>query len=357
MKRNRVLLSLVIFSSLIPVLCGIGQTAPITNSPGTVINPKDGAEIVLIPAGPFLMGSAETDKSAFPLERPQRTVSLDAYYIYKNDVTVAQYRKFCEATGHPMPRQPDFGWHDNDPIVNVNWPGARAYAQWAGAMLPTEAQWEKAARGTDGRRYPWGDEWDATKCQSSTKYGDAGHPVAVGSFPAGASPYGVLDMAGNVRQWCADWYDKDYYRAAPALNPTGPEDGTSRVKRGSSWIENSPRIFRTAVRASSQPDTLSPLVSFRCVMRPEQVPPPATEIPAQAPDALSKNVSKPGDPTAAPAAGLLANISTGRSSSAVAVNPDTNRVYVLNYYGETLNVIDGGTNKVMTTIPVGERPR
>ncbi len=119
--------------------------------------------MVRIPAGTFLMGSKAGEGSDD--EHPQHTVDLTGYWIYRTDVTVAQYRKFCTATGREMPDAPDWGWQDDHPVVNVDWDDANAYADWAGAALPTEAQWEKAARGTDGRIYPWGNDWDATKCQ------------------------------------------------------------------------------------------------------------------------------------------------------------------------------------------------
>ncbi len=168
-------------------------------------NLKDGAEMLWIPAGQFLMGSTENDKDAGSDEKPQHMVSLDGYWMYKNDVTVAQYRTFCQATRRQMPDAPSWGWRDDHPMVNVTWDDANAYAEWAGASLPTEAEWEKAARGTDGRIYPWGNDWDASKCSNSTGSNDSpGQISPVGSFPAGVSPYGCLDMAGNVDQWCED---------------------------------------------------------------------------------------------------------------------------------------------------------
>jgi len=133
---------------------------------GVSVKPKHGAEMVYVPAGEFLMGSKEGEGDDD--ERPQHTVYLDAYWIYKTEVTVAQYRKFCQATGRQMPEEPSVqAWTDDHPIVNVSWDDAVAYGKWAGAALPTEAQWEKAARGTDGRQYPWGNDWDAQKCVNS----------------------------------------------------------------------------------------------------------------------------------------------------------------------------------------------
>jgi formylglycine-generating enzyme required for sulfatase activity len=274
--------------------------------PPTRVNPKDGAEMVLVPAGEFRMGSSEQELAAwlaahptdkrewFTDELPQRSVYLDAYYIYKTEVTVAQYRTFCQATGRQMPPPPPWGWQDAHPIVNVTWDDAKAYADWAGVALPTEAQWEKAARGTEGRLFPWGSAWPPPAkvgnfadeaCKRSGKYKDwtfiAGYDdgyaetAPVGSFPAGASPYGVLDMAGNVWEWCGDWYDSNYYQTAPTKNPTGPEARvrvqvlpgiyvTGRVVRGGSWCLDDPGIFRGARRSGGGPSGRYYGDGFRC---------------------------------------------------------------------------------------------
>jgi len=251
--------------------------------PKTKINPKDGAEMVLIPAGEFLMGTSEDEITSwlkaypddkhhgFTDELPQRKVDLDAFYMYKNDVTVAQYRKFCAATKRDMPPEPSWKWQKTHPIVNVTWDDAKAYADWAGTTLPTEAQWEKAARGDDGRPFPWGFTWDATKCNNAVSDNDyrnyLGKTSPVGSFPAGASPYGCLDMAGNVLQWCADWYDEGYYQKAPTRNPTGPAIGTGRVLRGGNWTDFTPRRFRAAVRNYHSPLFRSySILGFRCAV-------------------------------------------------------------------------------------------
>ncbi len=222
-------------------------TTPANQLPTVKVNLKDGAEMVLIPAGEFLMGTSEEQLAALPIsyerkwlsnELPQHKVYLDAYYIYKTEVTVAQYRKFCKTTKHAMPKEPSWKWHDTNPIVNVTWFDAKAYAEWSCVFLPTEAQWEKAARGTDSRAYPWGNDWDAAKCSNrSNSDGENEHigTHPVGSYPAGASLYGVIDMAGNVSEWCMDWYGADYYKNTLVKNPTGPKIGKCRVRRGGSW--------------------------------------------------------------------------------------------------------------------------
>ncbi len=270
------------------LLCSLGcavlaveasATTPVAAPlPSTKVNQKDGAEMVLIPAGVFLMGTSEEQLAAllkadptlkrewFAYEMPQRKVELDAYYIYKTEVTVAQYRKFCDATNRQMPREPSWKWQDIHPIVAVTWIGAKEYADWAGVTLPTEAQWEKAARGKDGRVYPWGNDWDAKKCSNSV--GDY-HPrktSPVGNFPTDASPYGVIDMAGNVCEWCADRYVGNYYKTSLAKNPTGPETGAERVLRGGGWCDNNPGNFRTAFRNGFIPSGCSSSTGFRCVL-------------------------------------------------------------------------------------------
>ena len=227
----------------------------------TKINPKDGAEMILIPAGDFLMGSTDADKDVQDDEKPQHKVYLDAYYMYKTEVTVAQYRKFCTATGRKMPGTPNWGWQDTHPIVNVSWNDAKAYTDWAGATLPTEAQWEKAARGGDSRIYPWGTTWDKAKCANWGNSNNGTKPV--GCFPTGASPYGVMDMAGNVCEWCADWYGADDYKNAPLKNPTGPVTGNYRVLRGGSWYYSGGDA-RGAYRNGIYPLNFGDDFGFRC---------------------------------------------------------------------------------------------
>jgi len=248
------------------------QTVPIIQAAPHVVttstNPIDGAEMVWVPAGEFTMGSADTDRDVGDDQKPAHKVYLGGYWIYKTDVTVAQYNAFCEAAGRTKPRTPEFGWHDDHPVVNVSWDDAAAYAKWAGASLPTEAQWEKAARGTDSRRFPWGNDWDPSLCvHSHARPGDRGSTEAVGSYPQGASPFGALDMAGNVWNWCADYYGEHYYRMSPNRNPAGPVSGDCRVLRGGSWHYFKEMYFRVSYRFSNVPVYTSYNIGFRCVMR------------------------------------------------------------------------------------------
>ncbi len=224
-------------------------------------NEKDGAEMVYVPAGEFLMGSREGEGS--PHESPQHTVYLDGYWIYKNPVTVAQYKQFCESSGRQMPAG-HHGAKEDHPVVNVSWEDASAYAAWAAAALPTEAQWEKAARGPDGRLYPWGDYTDSVKRRAYT-VSDEEQTRPVGKHPEVSSPYGAQDMTGNVWQWCSDWYDANYYRDSPARNPTGPPTGVSRVLRGGRWFINDPNFFPAAYRNFYLPGHYLGFCGFRCV--------------------------------------------------------------------------------------------
>ncbi|MDO8587174.1 MAG: formylglycine-generating enzyme family protein [Armatimonadota bacterium] len=223
---------LVCIAVLVALSSGTFAAKAAASKSATKINPKDGSVMITIPAGKFIMGSNHE-----PDEKPVHTVYLDTYQIGKCEVTIAQYRKFCKATGYEMPDAPSWGWKHGHPIVNVTWNDAAAYCKWAGGRLPTEAEWEKAAAGTDGRTYPWGDAWDNNKC--ANVYLNLTSTQPVGSYPAGASAYGCMDMAGNVWEWCADVYAKDYYKASPSRNPRGPSRGGYRVMRGGSWDSDS----------------------------------------------------------------------------------------------------------------------
>lgn len=228
----------------------------------TRVNPKDGAEMALIPAGEFLMGDDDIS------DNPRRAVRLSGYWMYKKPVTVGQYKKFCQDTARKMPDAPSFNpdWVKEDhPIVNVSWEDAQAYCTWAGTRLPTEAEWEKAARGTDGRKFPWGNEFDNSKLWSSVNEKRCG-TVPAGTYADGVSPYGILDMAGNVWQWCADWYDTDYRRTAPATDPKDMCAGQYRVLRGGSWYFFNQGVFRSAYRERYTPDYKDNTYGFRCAL-------------------------------------------------------------------------------------------
>ena len=217
-----------------------------------------GHPLVHVPAGEFRMGS-DSDSAD---ERPQHTAVLAEYWIDRFPVANAQYARFVEETGYRAAGD----WHgafapgkERHPVVNVTWDDARAYAEWCGKRLPTEAQWEKAARGTDARRYPWGERWDGNKCNVSGR-----GTTPVGHYPAGASPYGCHEMAGNVWEWVEDWYDAGYYARSPRDNPRGPESGVLRVVRGGSWNDN--RAYaRAACRGHGSPDGRGGGLGFRLV--------------------------------------------------------------------------------------------
>jgi sulfatase modifying factor 1 len=227
---------------------------PTTGSP-----PEAPEDMVIIPAGWFTMGQDEGRKS----NQPQRAVHLNDFAIDRTEVTNADFAEFVAETGYQT-----LGWdpdvldaHADEPVVGLLWREADAYCRWAGKRLPTEAEWEKAARGTDGRRYPWGDTWDPAR----TNTAESGHSGAlpVGSFPDAASPYGVLDMAGNAAEWVADYFDPAYYTYGPDHNPRGPDRVLDHGLRGGSWA-CPPEFAQTFFRDSSHSARPNPRVGFRC---------------------------------------------------------------------------------------------
>ena len=204
--------------------------------------------MVFVPAGAFRMGSGEADPDAEVDEKPQHDVVLDAFWIDRTEVTNAMYARCVQAGACTAPMHSSrygLATHAGHPVTGVTWFQAQEYCAWAGRRLPTEAEWEKAARGPDGRLFPWGDGAPGSSLLNFD--GQVGDTTTVGSYPAGASPYGVLDMAGNVWEWTADWYARDYYADSPQANPPGPASGNLRVLRGGAW-----GVDAGAVRAANR---------------------------------------------------------------------------------------------------------
>jgi formylglycine-generating enzyme required for sulfatase activity len=239
---------------------------------------KDGAPMVLIPAGPFTMGSND----GLPNERPEHQITIDPYYIDQFEVSMTLYDKFLRDANHDSPPT----WDDeatstvgDRPAVGMGWGDAAAYCKWAGKRLPTEAEWEKAARGVDGRRYPWGHMQpfvDIANYNRGVWVSEAVTLVAVGGGvegmsvrhglkQGGRSPYGLHHMAGNAAEWVADWYDREYYQASPDKNPTGPANGDRKVIRGGSWADL-PAALRVTARMSAEPEYQDRTIGFRCAM-------------------------------------------------------------------------------------------
>lgn len=243
----------------------------------TSVNPVDGAELVYIPEGAFKMGATEAERSVAHDAKPQRSITVDGFWMYKYPVTVGQYQHFCDAVGAKMPEGPaaePFFADADAPMVFVKWEDAIRYAQWAGVSLPTEAQWEKAARGTQGRRYPWGNTLSNQKQWVNTVH--VSHRKQTTSVfrkeNVSESPYGCVDMVGHVLQWCADWYDHNYYKVGSDQNPQGPEDGTHRVVRGSSWSSARVEATTDPVTRRWRYATSDRCIhlGFRCAVNPTQ---------------------------------------------------------------------------------------
>ncbi|MGD8603225.1 MAG: SUMF1/EgtB/PvdO family nonheme iron enzyme [Anaerolineales bacterium] len=256
----------------------------------TLVSDVDGMMMVFVPAGEFLQGAGE-DPAATQDEFPQRSVYLDAYWIDQTEVTNAMFAEFLNQEGNQkeggfywadaLSSFQDIRWVDGEwvvppgleqhPVREVTWFGAQAYCQWVGRRLPTEAEWEKAARGTDGRVYPWGES--QPNCDTANY--DAGCylrvTTRVGSWPLSHSPYGVHDMAGNLWEWTADWYQHDYYASAPLENPQGPGSGTEKVIRGGSYFPHDyADHIRTTNREGYMPTSSGPNLGFRCAADAQQ---------------------------------------------------------------------------------------
>ena len=272
--------------SIPPACTDIGQTWT---------SPIDGMTLACVPAGEFNMGSDEGDDD----ENPVHLVYLDAFWIDRTEVTNAMFTRFVyetdyktqaevngtgwSSTGsewqeisgadwrHPNGPQTTIDGLEDHPVVQVSWEDARVYCQWAQQQLLSEAQWEKAARGTDGRTYPWGDQDpDCTLANSNNNATDkdcVSTTTPVGSYPSGASPYGALDMAGNLWEWVNDWYQSDYYSTSPYSNPPGPASGDTKVLRGGGWASVWGAL-RSSIRSLGNPDNRHIHIGFRCGVLP-----------------------------------------------------------------------------------------
>lgn len=279
------------------VLAGAGLLSA-TSGAGASVHDQD--EMAVIAAGSFVRGTPQG--MGDPDEVPQRTLYLDAFRLDREEVTNRRYRTFLQATGHRIPEHccdPSYNlWTGGNldsslldhPVVNVDWHDAEAFCRWAGKRLPSEAEWERAARGTKGRVFPWGDEWDRTRANGASYWAEREFSsaeeakawwaeegamlliqkgrqgiatVAEQALPQGATPEAVQQLAGNVWEWVADWYDPSYYAVAPERNPPGPASGEYKVLRGGSWL-NQQAFLRGAVRDGSRPTMRNHGTGFRC---------------------------------------------------------------------------------------------
>lgn len=228
--------------------------------------------MVLVPGGEFARGRTHAlpddglkwYPDVMKDDRPIRTIRVDPFFMDEHEVTNDEYAAFVRATGHPAP----YNWPAKNvpegkgayPVVDVSWEDAAAYAKWAGKRLPTEAEWERACRGTAaGAMYPWG---DSNPAKTDARFNSVEGPAPVGKCKA--NTFGLYDMAGNVWEWCSDWYAKDYYAEAPASNPPGPSQGRYRVLRGGSWADEA-KYLTCANRSWARPAERSPNIGFRCV--------------------------------------------------------------------------------------------
>jgi formylglycine-generating enzyme required for sulfatase activity len=223
--------------------------------------------MVEIPAGEFAMGS--DGGQALEDERPMHRVWVDRFSMDLHEVTTAQYASFLAATSRLAPWQwdtVDLSQHGDRPVIGVAWSDADAYCRWKGTRLPTEAEWEKSARGTDGRLYPWGNQVPSKELANfalGARFSYSQVLMPVQSYEQGKSPYGLHQMAGNVWEWVQDWYAANYYEISPERNPQGPESGQFKVLRGGSWSDL-PKYLLTYGRFKLPPETRNSYTGFRC---------------------------------------------------------------------------------------------
>jgi formylglycine-generating enzyme required for sulfatase activity len=272
-------LGLVASNTFIPSLTSTLMPYPTFSSTpvvplATLISEWDGMIMVSIPSGEFWMGSPDSDREAKDDEKPQHLVQLDDFWLDQTEVSNGKYT-LCVRAGICQPPKQNrsrtrIGYfedrqYDEYPVIYVSWEDANTYCQWVKRRLPSEAEWEKAARGTKGFTYPWG---DSPPNPGLANYNaQVGDTSPTGFYPNGASPYGAMDMAGNVAEWVADWYDEYYYFNSPSMNPLGPFQGEYRVIRGGSWF-NMANAIRASFRLWNYPDIRSESIGFRCVLVP-----------------------------------------------------------------------------------------
>ena len=275
MIRGFLLLVLTVLGS------GIVQaTAP----PAPTFTGKDGAPMALIPEGPFHMGVPHAARDGGMDERPNHEVFVDNFYMDIYEVTNGRYLQFVTETGHRVPQHPTDAskglWKGNMmpesvselPVINVDWFDSNAYCRWAGKRLPTEAEWEKAAKGQNDWRFAWGDVEPTSEHANFNQLAWRGEAtlVQVGMYEKGKSPYGIYDVAGNVWEWVSDWYQVDYYSHSPTHNPQGPETGKYKALRSSGWQGETPQM-RVFTRIKSLPTDRNNSTGFRCA---QDVPTP-----------------------------------------------------------------------------------
>ncbi|MGD8814640.1 MAG: formylglycine-generating enzyme family protein [Anaerolineales bacterium] len=296
MKRLAKLLLMFLLCEIALYGCASDKTPALGD---TMVRSTDGMTMVYVPSGEFMMGTDDIEldialemchsyyeggcrREWFEVEQPTHAVALDGFWIDQTEVTNAQYR-LCEESGACQPparmgsdTRAEYysdSAYDDYPVVYVNWEQAEAYCEWAGGQLPTEAEWEYAARGPEGLRYPWGEAYDGTRlnsCDINCGYAwadelfDDGHgdTAPVGSYPEGASWCGALDMAGNVWEWVADWFGE--YTNARQVNPSGPSSGSLRAVRGDS-ADGTRSVSRSAARHGMQADRIYAYTGFRCL--------------------------------------------------------------------------------------------
>jgi formylglycine-generating enzyme required for sulfatase activity len=273
-SRSR-LAGLQILLAAILSACGTQSVSanPVSWSAPPASSPKESMPMVFVSAGTFEMGNDH-----FRDERPAHLIIMNSFWIDQTEVTNGQYQQcatedVCQPPqrfdSYSRPQYYDNSEFANFPVIYVTWDDADTFCRWAGRRLPTEAEWERAARGPDARIYPWGNQLPSPGLLNyDFRIGDTS---AVGSYPLGASPYGVLDMAGNVNEWVADWYEADYYSQSPRSDPQGPVRTGYRVVRGGSWLDNR-NYVRSGLRLSYPPESAFVDLGFRCA---ESVPQPA----------------------------------------------------------------------------------